>query len=223
MPGMDGFTLAGKIRNRPDFAGVFIMMFTSAGYKGDSTRCAELGVSAYLVKPIRQSELLAAICMVLSKTPLENTLPLVTRQVLRENQRGLKVLLAEDNAVNQLLVLRLLEKRGHRVSAVRDGRAAFAAFGAEPFDVVLMDIQMPEMDGFQATALIREREKESGTHVPVIALTAHAMKGDRERCLAAGMDGYLTKPIRSNELDEVLNTIVTARMEPAVPAVKSET
>ena len=136
---------------------------------------------------------------------------------------SLRVLLAEDNVVNQRLTRRLLEKRGHHVTVTANGRRAVEALEKDSFDLVLMDVQMPELDGFEATALIREREKHSGTHVPVVALTAHAMKGDRERCLAAGMDGYLTKPIRSSELDEILKGVVPNGMEFAVPALKTET
>jgi CheY-like chemotaxis protein len=125
-------------------------------------------------------------------------------QDARESGESLKVLLAEDNAVNQRLAVRLLEKRGHRVVVAANGREALEALEKDRFDLVLMDVQMPEMDGMEATAAIRKKESKSGAHQWVIALTAHAMKGDRENCLAAGMDGYLTKPIRPQELDEVL-------------------
>jgi CheY-like chemotaxis protein len=123
----------------------------------------------------------------------------------------LRVLVVEDNPVNQRLASRLLEKRGHRVTVTANGREAVESVEKQTFDLILMDVQMPEMDGFEATAVIRNREKHNGGHVPIIALTAHAMKGDRERCLAEGMDGYLTKPIRSQELDEVLETYLARR------------
>jgi CheY-like chemotaxis protein len=128
----------------------------------------------------------------------------------------LRVLLAEDNPVNQLLATRLLEKRGHRVTIAANGRDALAALDKESYDLVFMDVQMPEMDGLEATVAIREKEKTRGNHLPVIALTAHAMKGDQERCLAAGMDGYLSKPIRPQELDEFLEKYVARRVELAV-------
>jgi CheY-like chemotaxis protein len=161
------------------------------------------------LKPIRQSELREAIARVLGAPPGKGAIPLVTRYSLqdaRAPQTILSVLVAEDNTVNQLLAKRLLEKRGHRVTMTMNGREALETLAKDRFDLVLMDLQMPEMDGFQATLALREKEKvkQDGFHQPVIALTAHAMKGDKERCLAAGMDGYLTKPILPQELDAVL-------------------
>jgi CheY-like chemotaxis protein len=189
------------------------MMFSSAGQRGDGARCQELGVSAYLLKPIRQSELRGAILRVLSAGDQKAQLPLVTRYTLHDAAAvrvSLRILLAEDNLVNQRLAMRLLEKRGHQVTLACNGLAAVAATEKDTFDLVLMDLQMPEMDGFEATTALRERERGTGIHLPVIALTAHALKGDRERCLDGGMDGYLSKPIRSQELDAVLE-IYTAR------------
>jgi signal transduction histidine kinase/CheY-like chemotaxis protein len=214
MPGMDGFSLIERIRQKPELATATIMMLTSAGHRGDAERCQELGVAAYLLKPIRQSELREAIARVLGARKQEGAIPLVTRfslQAARDPSAFLRILLAEDNAVNQRLAVRLLEKRGHHVVVAGNGREALEALGKESFDLVLMDVQMPEMDGMEATAAIREREKGSGFHQPIIALTAHAMKGDREKCLAAGMDGYLTKPIRPPELDEILEDHVARR------------
>ena len=214
MPKMDGFALVEQIRRRPELSTATIMMLTSAGHQGDAARCKELGVSAYLLKPIRQSELREAIARVLGANKPEGVIPLITRYSLqdaREPGSSLKVLLAEDNAVNQRLVVRLLEKRGHRVAVAENGLEALAALKKEDFDLVLMDVQMPEMDGMEATAAIRKGEKRTGEHVAVIALTAHAMKGDREKCLAAGMDGYLTKPIRPQELDDALEACVKNR------------
>jgi CheY-like chemotaxis protein len=214
MPKMDGFALIEHIRRRPELSTATIMMLTSAGHRGDAARCKELGISAYLMKPIRQSELREAIARVLGAETPEGAIPLITRYSLhdaREPGSSLKVLLAEDNAVNQRLAVRLLEKRGHRVVVAANGLEALAALKKESFELVFMDVQMPEMDGIEATVAIREEEKRSGEHVPVIALTAHAMKGDREKCLAAGMDGYLTKPIRPPELDEVLEEYVKSR------------
>ncbi len=213
MPKMDGFSLIEQIRERRELSAPIIMMLTSAGHRGDAARCLELGVAAYLLKPIRQSELREAIARVLEAPAQPGAIPLVTRYSLqdaRAPQTILSVLVAEDNAVNQLLATRLLEKRGHRVVMTANGREALEALAKERFDLVLMDVQMPEMDGLQATQALREREKErsDGYHQPVIALTAHAMKGDQERCLAAGMDGYLTKPVGPQELDAVLEIYV---------------
>src|SRR5713226_5581427 len=215
MPKMDGFALVERIRQRPELSTATIMMLTSAGHRGDAARCQELGIAAYLLKPIRQSELREAIARVLGAREQKGAIPLITRfslQDARDPTSILRVLLAEDNAVNQRLAVRLLEKRGHRVVVTANGREALAALEKESYDLVLMDIQMPEMDGFEATAAIREKEKGSGIHQPVIALTAHAMKGDRERCLAGGMDGYLSKPIRLQELDELLEAYVARRL-----------
>ncbi len=216
MPDMDGFALIEAIRKRPELATATIMMLTSAGHRGDAARCQELGVAAYLLKPIRQSELREAIARVLGAKEQEGAIPLITRfslQDAREPGASLKVLLAEDNLVNQRLAVRLLEKRGHHVVVAGTGLEALKALEKESFDLVLMDMQMPEMDGFEATAAIRENEKRSGLHQQVVALTAHAMKGDREKCLAAGMDGYLTKPIRPQELDQFLESYVARRAE----------
>jgi PAS domain S-box-containing protein len=216
MPKMDGFGLIERIRQRPELSAAVIMMLTSAGHRGDAARCQELGVAAYLLKPIRQSELREAIARVLGAGEQKGAIPLITRYSLGdapEPMAVLRVLVAEDNAVNQRLVSRLLEKRGHRVTVTANGREAVEALANQTFDLVLMDVQMPEMDGFEATMAIREREKHNGAYIPIIALTAHAMKGDKDRCLAAGMDGYLAKPIRSQELDEVLEKYIALRKE----------
>ena len=208
MPGMDGFALAEHIQKDPALVGATIMMLTSAGYLGDAARCRELGISGYLVKPIRQSELLSAICQVLKKSTAEQSAPLVTRHSLREGKSRVRVLLAEDNAVNQTLATRLLEKCGFLVFAVGDGQAAVEAIEKDHFDVVLMDIQMPKMDGFEAAAAIREKEKSSGVRIPIIALTANALKSDEDRCLAAGMDAFVSKPIRTSELFEAIEKLI---------------
>ena len=198
MPEMDGFTLAERIQKDPNLVGATIMMLTSAGHLGDAARCRELGISAYLVKPIRQGELLQAIYRALEL--VAKKAPLVTRHSLREERNRSRILLAEDNAINQTLALRLLEKRGYIVSIAGDGRQALEAFEKERFDLVLMDIQMPVMGGLEATAAIREFERPSGRHTPIIAMTAHALAGDEERYLSAGMDGYIAKPIRTSEM-----------------------
>ena len=205
MPGMDGFTVAELIRHDASLAGATVMMLTSAGHVGDAARCRELGISAYLVKPIRQGELLNAICAVLQKTPQRSPVPLVTKYTLREERHRFRILLAEDNLVNQKLAARLLEKRGFEVTVVGDGRAALQALANGSFDAILMDVQMPEMDGLEATAAIRNMEETTGRHIPIIAMTAHALKGDQERCIEAGMDAYLSKPIRTVDLFRILD------------------
>ena len=221
MPGMNGFTLVERIRHSPGLSTATIMMLTSAGHRGDAQRCKELGVSAYLLKPIRQSELREAIARVLGAREQQGAIPLLTRYSLhdaRDPAEVLRILLAEDNVVNQRLATRLLEKRGHRVAVAANGHEALDALAKDSFDLVLMDVQMPEMDGMEATAKIRDMEKVTGKHQPVVALTAHAMKADHDLCLAAGMDGYLTKPIRQQELDELLEKYTRAvNNAPAVP------
>jgi CheY-like chemotaxis protein len=205
MPEMDGFALAESIKKNPDWKTATIMMLSSAGQRGDAQRCRELGVAAYLNKPVRQGELLDAILTALGTRPMKEAPPnLVTRHSLREKSNHLRILLVEDNAVNQVLAVRLLEKRGHTVAVAGNGKEGLAALEKQSFDLVLMDVQMPEMDGFEATTAIREKEKTSGNHLPVIAMTAHAMVGDKERCLEAGMDDYITKPIRVEELSDLL-------------------
>jgi signal transduction histidine kinase/CheY-like chemotaxis protein len=219
MPKMDGFTLIERIRQRPELPAATIMMLTSAGHRGDAARCEQLGVSAYLLKPIQQSELREAIARVLGAHEQTGAIPLITRYSLqdaRDPMSSLRVLLAEDNPVNQLLATRLLEKRGHRVVLASNGREALAELAKESYDLILMDVQMPEIDGIEATIAIREKEKSSGKHQPVIALTALAMKGDQERCLEAGMDDYLSKPIRPQELDDILEKYVARKMEMAI-------
>jgi PAS domain S-box-containing protein len=216
MPEMDGFALIEQIRRRPELSAATIMMLTSAGHRGDAARCQDLGVSAYLLKPIRQSELREAVARVLGAREQDGAIPLVTRfslQDAREPHAYLRVLLVEDNLVNQRLAVRLLEKRGHRVAVAGTGLEALLALEKDSYDLVLMDVQMPEMDGLEATAAIRQKEKGTALHQAVVALTAHAMKGDREKCLAVGMDGYLTKPIRPQELDQLLEIYVARRME----------
>jgi PAS domain S-box-containing protein len=214
MPEMDGFALVESIRKNPEWKIATIMMLSSDGQRGDAKRCRELGVAACLTKPVRHGELLDAILAALGTRPARETAPtLVTPHSLRENSGHLRILLVEDNAVNQLLAVRLLEKSGHTVAVAGNGKEALATLEKQSFDLVLMDVQMPEMDGFEATAAIRGLEKESGNHLPIIAMTAHAMVGDRERCIEAGMDDYITKPIRTEELIEVL-----ARYSPAVAA-----
>ncbi|HET7259641.1 MAG TPA: response regulator [Candidatus Acidoferrum sp.] len=216
MPKMDGFGLVERIRKMPEFSTATIMMLTSAGQQGDAARCRELGVAAYLLKPVRKSDLSDAIARVLGvREPTGAVQPkiAVSSQAGKNPAVCLRVLLAEDNPVNQLLVQRLLEKRGHSVVVASTGLEALDILQRENVDVVLMDIQMPEMDGLEATKMIRSRESDGRPRMPVIALTAHAMKGDREKCLAAGMDAHLSKPIRPAELDEVLEKYMARRTE----------
>jgi PAS domain S-box-containing protein len=202
MPDIDGFTLVQQIKQDPRLATATIMMLTSAGQRGDAAHCRQLGVAAYLTKPIGRDELLDAILQALGAKVQHVDEPsrLITRHTLRERRKGLRILLAEDNLVNRTLVVRLLEKHGNSVEVAADGREALVKLESGNFDLVLMDVQMPEMDGFEATAAVREKEKTKGDHLPIIAMTAHALKGDRERCLAAGMDGYISKPLHVDEL-----------------------
>jgi two-component system sensor histidine kinase/response regulator len=202
MPDMDGFQLAAAIKRRGVAA--MIVMLTSGSHMGDVTRCHELGIDAYLTKPVSRTELRAAILRVLGSTPERLSQgPSRSRpeqSAANPDIEALRILLAEDNLVNQKVATRLLEREGHRVVVVGTGREAVAAVDRESFDIVLMDVQMPEMDGFEATVAIRARERFTGTRLPIIAMTAHAMSGDKERCLSAGMDGYVAKPVRRQDL-----------------------
>jgi CheY-like chemotaxis protein len=192
------------------------MMLSSAGQRGDAARCRELGIAAYLTKPIKQSDLLDSILTVLHTSPAETRAPsLKPQQSLPAAQRRLHILLAEDNAINQRLAVTILEKRGHTVVVANTGKEALEALEEGAFDFVLMDVQMPEMDGFEATKVIRQREalarqtqdSQATFRIPIVAMTAHAMKGDRERCLAAGMDAYVSKPIQPRNLFDVIESL----------------
>jgi two-component system, sensor histidine kinase and response regulator len=179
-------------------------------------RCRQLGIRAYLTKPVRHSELLETILATLGGSPLPTDLAAAGAPVAAPGRRPLHVLVAEDNTVNQKLALALLRKQGHSVVIANTGREAVQALETQAFDVVLMDVQMPEMDGMEATAEIRRREQGTGRRVPIIAMTAHAMKGDRERCLKGGMDGYVSKPIQRHELFGAITALVPAE-SPAPP------
>jgi PAS domain S-box-containing protein len=205
MPEVDGFTLARQIQQTPELAGIVLVMLTSVGQTEDVVRCRNLGIDAYLIKPIKQSDLLATLLSTLDASRRQARQPV---EVPPLANRPLRVLLAEDNIINQRLGMRLLEKRGHFVVVVNNGQEALEALKNEAFDVVLMDVQMPVMDGIEATAAIRAREKETGKHLPILAMTAHAMKGDRETCLSAGMDGYVAKPIQPRELYDAIDRAV---------------
>src|SRR5712692_588704 len=191
MPGMDGFTVAAQMQQEPSLGETTILMLSSADFSGDSARCRQLGIALHLMKPITQLELWDAIMTALHR-PGQTLAPVPTATPSpgRGRHRPLRILLAEDNRVNQMVAVRILEKQGHAMTVVGDGQAALTALVQESFDLVLMDVQMPGMDGLEATAAIRRQEQGQGTHVPIIAMTAHAMRGDRERSLAAGMDGY---------------------------------
>jgi signal transduction histidine kinase/CheY-like chemotaxis protein/HPt (histidine-containing phosphotransfer) domain-containing protein len=223
MPELDGFAIAEQIKRDPELAGATIMMLSSADRSGDASRCRKLGVACYLRKPITQPELFNAILTALGSVPLDAQEPSQpARGGAVQGQRSLHILLAEDNEVNQELAVKTLQRRGHTIVVTCNGREAVAVWEREPIDLVLMDVQMPEMDGFAATAAIRQREKVRGGRVPIVALTAHAMKGDRERCLAAGMDAYVSKPLRAEELFEAIARLVpVARAGATVPVSMS--
>ena len=209
MPEMDGFMLVEQLQKIPELAGMPTVMLTSGGQRGDGARCTELGIAAYLMKPVLQSDLLDALSRVFrSRIETPEVPQLVTGQTLQEGRAPLRVLLAEDNPVNQRVAARLLDKRGHVVVLAGNGALALEALEQQSFDLILMDVQMPVMDGVQATAAIRQRERITGTHIPIIAMTAHAMEGDRERFLGNGMDGYISKPVQPRELFEVIESLL---------------
>ena len=229
MPQLDGFAAAANIKQQANL-GATIVMLTSGGQRGDAERCRQLGISAYLSKPVRQWELREAILRVLGLKPQRGESPrLVTRHSLQETRQHLRILLAEDNPVNRELTVRILSKRGHSVAVAANGRTALEMLEAQVFDLILMDVQMPEMDGFEATAAIRKNEAVTGTRIPIIAMTAHAMKGDRERCLDAGMDGYISKPVKADDLIKLAEALAAAatgspnsHCESATPAFDRE-
>jgi CheY-like chemotaxis protein len=244
MPEMDGFDLVRSIKNLPRMKATTILMLTSGSMPGDVARCRELGVEAYLTKPVRQSELLrtmlgalnahrplrtdqtvapqvaqsiVAMGRALNDKPADRgpsvrpTEPHFDKKPTSPPRMGLHVLLVEDNRVNQTLATRLLEKHRHTVVIAGDGRAALAALERESFDLVLMDVQMPEMDGLETTVAIRAREKDTGAHVPIVAMTARAMSGDQEKCNTAGMDDYVSKPISMAELSAAIGRAMAGR------------
>ena len=206
-PEMDGFEFCRRVKQDAQLAATPLVMLTSGDRSGDALRSRQFGVAAYLIKPAKQSELQDAIMSALHPLDVPLEISYGTSAPLPAPRRKLHVLVAEDSAVNQKLARTLLNKWGHSCTIVGDGREALAASAQREFDLILMDVQMPEMDGFEATAGIRERERATGRHIPIIATTAHALRGDRERCLVAGMDGYLCKPIRARELFDVLEEV----------------
>jgi two-component system, sensor histidine kinase and response regulator len=218
MPDMNGFQVAERIKSAPELAATTIMMLSSVGHGGDAVRCSEMGIAAALTKPIRQSVLKEAVLAALGSAAGTKRAAAPVRH--ETGPRSLRILLAEDNAVNRRLVTAILEKNKHAVQSVENGRHAVTAVESSTFDLVLMDLQMPEMGGMEATGIIRAAEVGTGNHLPIVALTAHAMKGDREACLSAGMDAYLAKPVRPHELLAVLDQLMgfaTGVPEPAAP------
>ena len=218
MPGKDGFELAVDVRKDDRLSGTRLLMLTSAGQRGDIQRCKEVGIDGYLTKPATRTDLLDMIAALLSN---EKKPELVTRHLIAESRRRLSILLAEDNPVNQEVAAAMLRKRGHKVDVVANGAEAVEAVKRAAYDLVLMDIQMPEMDGFEATRCIRNGV---AAHIPIIALTAHALTGERERCLANGMTGYLSKPFRAHDLFAIVESIgdenetIPAETDPAASA-----
>jgi len=202
MPEMDGFELAQKLRNSPYRAGAVVLMLTSGERPGDIRRARESGVSNFLLKPVRRDDLKKVVGRALDPVNAARQDSEIHRApaITPIAASSARILLAEDNIVNQRVVQRILEKRGYSVAVAFNGKEVMEALHRETFDMILMDVQMAEMDGLEATRAIRETEKDRGTHVPIIALTAHAMKGDRERCIEAGMDGYLSKPVHAADL-----------------------
>jgi len=219
MPGMDGFAVARTLRQEGIEAGALILLLRPSQGPTDVPRCRDAGVASFLFKPIRESELLHTIAVMLGAPLVSVPAPAVGGAIGPPAPPRLRILLAEDNAVNQALAVHLLESEGHAVTVVATGRQAVERAAAEPFDLVLMDLQMPEMSGIEATTAIRAAERTTGRHVPVVALTAHAMTGDRERCLAAGMDDYLSKPIMPAQLfDAIARAVGAVGDDRAAPA-----
>ena len=209
MPEMDGFELAKAItQEHAQNTNLKILLLTSMGTRGDAAKCMQAGIAAYLHKPVNEFELLDAVLHARRQTGAQNgQLPLITRHSLRESKKSLKILLVEDNKINQVLAQRLLQKWGHEVHVANNGKEAVEASANQDFDLILMDVQMPEMDGIQATRGIRQREETTGKHVPIFAMTAYAMESDKEKCLAAGMDGYVSKPINTQELFQTIEAL----------------
>ncbi len=206
MPNMDGFMLAERIREIAAFAETPIIVLTSGGYATDTKLCSELRIAAQLLKPVKQSELLNAITVVVAG----DEQPALPVSAGSENEmqslRPLQILLAEDGIANQKLAVGLLESWGHHVTVANDGQEAVDLWSGQSFDLILMDVQMPNLDGLDATRIIRQKEESTGAHIPIVALTAHALKGDREKCLEVGMDRYISKPVRRHELYRAIKT-----------------
>jgi two-component system sensor histidine kinase/response regulator len=209
MPEMDGFETVRRIRDDHAIKDSPVIVVTSAGVKGDGQRCRDLGIAAYLRKPVPFTEMLETLLIVMGNIARENNdLKLITRYSLRESRNKINILVVEDNLVNQKLIVRILQKRSYLVDTANDGNEAVEKMSHNNYDLVLMDIQMPKMDGIEATGLIRKKEKEENARMtPIIALTAHAMKGDKERFLKAGMNSYISKPIKQDQLMETIEKL----------------
>jgi two-component system, sensor histidine kinase and response regulator len=223
MPEMDGFTLAERIRQAPYGAGVTVLMLSSSGLRGDGERCRQVGIAAYLTKPYKQSELLDAILTALGTLIQSEHEPKhIPPPSPRELGSRLHILVVDDNAVNQVLAVRLLEKRGHTVCVAGDGKQALEHLDQGEYDLVLMDVQMPEMGGFEATAAIRAKERLTGAHMPIVAMTANTMKGDDELCIVNGMDAYVSKPLDVAKLLETIGRVSAGRASAPVVSEKVE-
>lgn len=212
MPDVDGFTLAKKIKENPFFGNPIVILLTTAGMPGDAARCRDLEVAGYLTKPIRQSELLHALMLAFGRQPAHSkSRVLITRHCIQEKESPLRILLAEDNIINRKVALHLLEKMGHQVYPVDNGHQVIKALKENNFDLVILDVQMPEMDGFKTAAIIRRWEKKTGRSIPLIAMTAHAHKGFRKKCISSGMNGYVSKPINFNALWKEIRRVMSKR------------
>jgi CheY-like chemotaxis protein len=234
MPGMGGFELLEQLRREPQIDLPAVLMLSANDQREAVARSQRLGAAAYLIKPIRPSELLHAMEAALAgaqRAPFgSRPAPVLSTKKAESDRPGLRILVVEDNPVNQLLAVRVLQKAGHATAVADNGKEALQALERESFDVVLMDVQMPVMDGLQATARIRESERGTARHLPIVAMTAHAMKGDRERCFEIGMDGYVSKPIATEELFDAIAAAVSqiddngvlpdAPVGPAIPAFR---
>jgi two-component system, sensor histidine kinase and response regulator len=216
MPGMSGFQLAGEIGKTPNLSGLPMIMLTSVGQRDNAARCRQLGLACSLTKPVGQTELMDTILGVMGLKTVPAKVASTPQHLSSGNGgsggngRSLRILLAEDNPVNQRPASRMLEKHGHRVVLAGNGREALERLEEESCDVIVMDVQMPEIDGFEATAAIRKKEEATGAHIPIVAMTAHAMQGDKQNCLAAGMDGYVSKPINIQELLAVVQSVMAS-------------
>jgi CheY-like chemotaxis protein/HPt (histidine-containing phosphotransfer) domain-containing protein len=221
MPEMDGYMLAQRIKSIPTLARTALLMLTSAYQSRDYRHITDVGISASLGKPVSQASLWNALLTVLGMPVQDLPSRPAARVAERQQPAPLRILLAEDNPVNQKLAVRMLEKHAYTVVIANNGKEALELLAHQPFDLILMDVQMPEMCGFEATMAIREREQHTGGHLPIIAMTAHAMQGDRERCLLAGMDHYVSKPIHVKELLAAIATVMTSaarRLHAVAPA-----
>jgi signal transduction histidine kinase/CheY-like chemotaxis protein/HPt (histidine-containing phosphotransfer) domain-containing protein len=206
MPGQNGITLLEEIRRMPEASPAAIVMLTPGASIEESEHYRELGVRFCLYKPVRKRELLSALLSAVGQSAPSRPAPVPSQAASRP--RALEILLVEDNRVNQLVATRMLEKMGHSITVAGNGQIALSLLAKQDFELVLMDVQMPEMDGLTATGKIREKEKSTARHLPIIAMTAHAMKGDRERCMEAGMDGYVSKPISGALLEAAIADVV---------------